>query len=172
MNFNLLVAGGWDTDWCPSGHQKTRFYLRGKNPHFKFWILVQAAGRNQGTERSKILKLAEVVSSVSPCPLIVYQREPRGDQHVSEWFSTRTLSSRYRHPWPRQYYISLPPTPPISYYWNLHKTQEAGRKYILFYFGISLVSIFTFLNKPIERVKLIKYIFRWDGVRTEIFHSC
>ena len=47
-------------------------------------ISVQAAGRNQGTERSEILKLAEVVSSVSPCPLIVYQREPRGDQHVSE----------------------------------------------------------------------------------------
>ena len=58
--------------------------LRVKIPHFYFRISVQAAGRNQGTERSEILKLAEVVSSVSPCPLIVYQREPRGDQHVSE----------------------------------------------------------------------------------------
>ena len=53
-------------------------------PHFKFRFSVQAAGRNQGTERSEILKLAEVLSSVSPCPLIVHQREPRGDQQVSE----------------------------------------------------------------------------------------
>ena len=53
-------------------------------PHFKFRFSVQAAGRNLGTERSEILKLAEVLSSVSPCPLIVHQREPRGDQHVSE----------------------------------------------------------------------------------------
>ena len=103
---------------APSGHGKTRFYLRGKIPHFKFLILVRAAGRNLGTERSKILKLAKVVSSVSPCPLIVHQREPRGDQHVSELFSTWTLTSRYRHLRPRQYCISLPPTPPISYYYN------------------------------------------------------
>ena len=160
MSFNLLVVGGWDTDWCTSGHQKTRFYLRGKIPHFKFRILVRSAGRNLGTERSKILKLAEVVSSVSPCPLIVHQREPRGDQHVSELFSTWTLTSRYRHLRPRQYCISLPPTPPISYYWNLHNLH---------------VSIFTFLNKPIERVKLIKYTYftgmKW-GQKYFIFHSC
>ena len=116
MSFNLLVVGGGDTDWCTSGHQKTRFYLRGKIPHFKFWILVQAAWRNLGKERSEILKLAEVLSSVSPCPLIVHQQEPRGEQQVTEWFSTRTLTSQYRHLRPRQYYISLPPTPPISYY--------------------------------------------------------
>ena len=147
MSFNLLVVGGGDTDWCTSGHRKTRFYLRGKIPHFKFRILVRAAGRNLGTERSKILKLAEVVSSVSPCPLIVQQ--PKGDQHVSEWFSTQTLTSRYRHPRPRQYHFSLP----------LHQYHIIGiyikpkrREVNLFYFGISLVSIFTFLNKPIERV--------------------
>ena len=122
-----------------------------------------------GEERnSEVSRGSEQCQSLSShCPPAGAQRRPTCQWMILDPDFYQPIPSSPTSP-----ILYFPPTPPISYYWNWHKTQEAGRKYILFYFGISLVSIFTFLNKPIERVKLIKYIFRWDGVRTEIFHSC
>ena len=77
----------------------------------------------------------------------------------------------------------------------LHKTQEAGRKYIfeICLFSISKFLLFLFLHISTKqrkflccrtnihvrvitshfgRVKLIKYIFRWDEVRTESCKCC
>ena len=109
----------------------------------KFRISVRSAGRNLGTERSEIVKLAKfeikgktgqaaVAVSVSVLSLSTSTSRSRGETNMSvsmiySGLSTRTLTSRYRHPQPRQYYISLPPTPLISYYSNFTENLRGGK---------------------------------------------
>ena len=118
MSFNLLVVDGGDTDWCTSSHGKTRFYLR----------------KNSEVSRG---------SKQCPCPLIFHQREPRGDQHVNEWLPAETVTPDLAN-------IIFPSLQLHQYrvIGILHKTQEAGRKYIfeICLFSISKFLLFLFLH--------------------------
>ena len=143
MSFNLLVVGGWDTDWCTSSHGKTRFHLRGKIPQFKFWNSVQAVGRNLGTERSDILKFAEVVSTV---PVLSFSTSGSPEEtnmsmnDSPDSYQPRPSLSLLTSP-----ILYFPPSLQLHQYriiGILHKTQDAGRKYIL----ISKFLFFLFLH--------------------------
>ena len=47
----------------------------------------RASSREEPRHREKQNSEVSRGSKQCPCPLIFHQREPRGDQHVSEWFS-------------------------------------------------------------------------------------
>ena len=47
----------------------------------------RASSREEPRHREKQNSEVSRGSKQCPCPLIFHQREPRGDQHVNEWFS-------------------------------------------------------------------------------------
>ena len=124
-----------------------------------------------GEERnSEVSRGSEKCQSLSShCPPAGAQRRPTCQWMILDPDFFQPIPSPATSP-----ILYFPPSLPLHQYRTigiLHKTQ-AGKKYFLFYFEISLVSIFTYFNKPkstkevfMLQNEFILFIFMWEERR-------